>query len=128
MVQCFLEVSLSPAWRLPGVGQGPGKRWPKKKPSGSESEEKEHVEQEASSLRSSGVSRQSCSHFLGAAALPPALTLLLWPQSTQRPLGLQTRAGRTGEKGCLGESLGVQLGAVPSLTSVEPLLPCWGPS
>lgn len=72
MVQCFLEVSLPPAWKLPGVLQGRGRRWPKKKPSGSESEEEEQVGQGSSSLGSMGVSRGPCSRPLGASALSPA--------------------------------------------------------
>lgn len=71
-MQCFLELSLSPAWRLPGVFQGPGRRWPKKKPSGSESEEEEQVGQGASCLASRGVSRRPRSRPLGASASSPA--------------------------------------------------------
>lgn len=52
--------------------QGRGRRWPKKKPSGSESEEEEHVGQGASSVGSRGVSRVLCSSPLGASALSPA--------------------------------------------------------
>lgn len=72
MMQCFLEVSLSPAWRLPGVFQGPGRRGPKKKSSGSESEEEEQVGQGASCLASRGVSRRPRSRPLGASASSPA--------------------------------------------------------
>lgn len=60
MVQCLLEVSLSPVRRGAGVSQGRGRRWPKKKPSGSDSEEEEQVGQGASSLGSRGVSRRPC--------------------------------------------------------------------
>lgn len=52
--------------------QGRGRRWPKKKPSGSESEEEEQVEQGTSSLGSRGVSKGPCSRPLGASALSPA--------------------------------------------------------
>lgn len=52
--------------------QGRGRRWPKKKPSGSESEEEEHVGQGVSSVGSRGVSRGLCSGPLGASALSPA--------------------------------------------------------
>lgn len=60
MVQCLLEVSLSPVRRGAGVSQGRGRRWPKKKPSGSDSEEEEQVGQGASFLGSRGVSRRPC--------------------------------------------------------------------
>lgn len=52
--------------------QGRGRRWPKKKPSGSESEEEEQVGQGTSSLGSRGVSKGPCSPALGASALSPA--------------------------------------------------------
>lgn len=55
MVQCFLEMSLSSVWRFLGVFQGPGRRWPKKKPSGSDSEEEEQVGQGMCSLAFPGV-------------------------------------------------------------------------
>lgn len=48
-------MSLSSAWRFSGVFQGPGRRWPKKKPSGSDSEEEEQVGQGLSSLGFLGV-------------------------------------------------------------------------
>lgn len=48
-------MSLSSAWRFSGVFQGLGRRWPKKKPSGSDSEEEEQVGQGLSSLGFLGV-------------------------------------------------------------------------
>lgn len=55
MVQCFLEMSLSFVWRFWGDFQGPGRRWPKKKPSGSDSEEEEQMGQGLCSLAFPGV-------------------------------------------------------------------------
>lgn len=66
MVQCFLEGSLPSAWRLSGVFQGSGRRWPKKKPSGSDSEEEEQVGQGLPSLGSPGVCGPSLSCRLDA--------------------------------------------------------------
>lgn len=66
MVQCFLEMSLSSAWRFSGVFQGSGRRWPKKKPSGSDSEEEEQVGQGLSSMGSPGVCGPSLSCRLDA--------------------------------------------------------------
>lgn len=51
----------SPARRCPGVSQGPGRRWPKKKPSGSDSEEEEQVGQGLSSLGFPGARGASLS-------------------------------------------------------------------
>lgn len=55
MVQCFLEMSLSSVWRFGEDFQGPGRRWPKKKPSGSDSEEEEQVGQGLCSWAFPGV-------------------------------------------------------------------------
>lgn len=65
MVQCFLEVSLSSTWMFSGVFQGPGRRWPKKMPSGSDSEEEEQVGQGSSLPELQGDSRRSWSPALG---------------------------------------------------------------
>lgn len=59
-------MSLSSAWRFSGVFQGPGRRWPKKKPSGSDSEEEEQVGQRLSSLRFLGLCVPSLSCLLDA--------------------------------------------------------------
>lgn len=66
MVQCFLEMSLSSACRFSGVFQGSGRRWPKKKPSGSDSEEEEQVGQGLSSMGLPGVCGPSLSCRLDA--------------------------------------------------------------
>lgn len=70
MMQCFLEALLSSAWRLPRIFQDRGRRSPKKKPSGSESEEEEQVEKGVS-LESQRVSKRHCSCPLGASAFSP---------------------------------------------------------
>lgn len=67
-MQCFLGVSLSLASGRPGAFWDRGRGWPKKKPSGSESEEEEQVEQGASSLGSRGICSRSCPDFEGPSA------------------------------------------------------------
>lgn len=59
-------MSLHSVWRFAGDFQGPGRRWPKKKPSGSDTEEEEQVGQGLCSLAFPGVFGRSRSCPLDA--------------------------------------------------------------